>query len=46
VEVTRTSVRAATAAIAPSPTSVLPAPHGSTITPEPAGAKVAAASRW
>ncbi len=46
VEVTRTRVRAPTAAMAPRPTRVLPAPQGSTITPDPAAAKAATDSRW
>ncbi len=40
------SVSAPCCAIAAIPTMVLPAPQGSTITPAPASANAAAASRW
>jgi hypothetical protein len=46
VLVTRISVVACAWAIAAAPTSVLPAPHGSTITPEPPAQKPSAASFW
>lgn len=46
VLVTRMSVVVSVAAIAPAPTMVFPAPHGSTTTPEPAAAKWATASAW
>jgi hypothetical protein len=46
VLVTRTSVVASTSAIAAAPTSVLPAPHGSTTTPEPCFMKLPTASTW
>ena len=46
VLVTRISVVACACAIAAAPTSVLPAPHGSTITPEPPAQKPSTASRW
>ena len=46
VLVTRISVVALACAIAAAPTSVLPAPQGSTTTPEPPCQKRSAASRW
>ena len=46
VLVTRISVVAAAWAIAAAPTIVLPAPQGSTTTPEPPCQKLSAASRW
>ena len=46
VLVTRMSVVAFASAIAAAPTSVLPAPHGSTTTPDPPCQKDSAASRW
>ena len=46
VLVTRISVVAWACAIAAAPTSVLPAPHGSTTTPEPPCQNDSAASRW
>ena len=44
--VTRISVVAWACAIAAAPTSVFPAPHGSTTTPEPPCQNDSAASRW
>ena len=44
--VTRISVVALALAIAAAPTSVLPAPHGSTTTPEPPDQNHSAASCW
>ncbi|SGO74623.1 Uncharacterised protein [Mycobacterium tuberculosis] len=44
--VTRINVVAPALAIAAAPTSVLPAPHGSTTTPEPPAQNESAASRW
>jgi hypothetical protein len=46
VLVTRMSVVAPARAIAAAPTSVLPAPHGSTTTPEPPSQKPSTASDW
>ena len=46
VLVTRISVVALASAIAAAPTSVLPAPQGSTTTPEPPAQKCSTASRW
>ena len=46
VLVTRISVVACASAIAAAPTIVLPAPHGSTTTPEPPCQKPSTASRW
>ena len=46
VLVTRISVVAPAIAIAAAPTIVLPAPQGSTTTPEPPCKKPSAASRW
>ncbi len=46
VLVTRISVVAPARAIAAAPTMVLPAPQGSTTTPEPPAWKLSAASRW
>ena len=46
VFVTRMSVFVSAAAIAPAPTIVLPAPQGSTTTPEPPVKKWSTASRW
>ena len=46
VLVTRIKVVALASAIAAAPTSVLPAPHGSTMTPEPPCQKESVASRW
>ena len=46
VLVTRISVVACACAIAAAPTRVLPAPQGSTTTPEPPSQKDWAASRW
>ena len=46
VLVTRISVVACAWAIAAAPTSVLPAPQGSTTTPEPPCQNDSAASRW
>ncbi len=46
VLVTRMSVVVADRAIAPAPTSVLPAPHGRTTTPEPPCQKPSTASSW
>ena len=46
VFVTRISVVADAWAIAAAPTSVLPAPHGSTTTPDPPCQNDSAASRW
>ncbi len=46
VLVTRMSVVALARAIAPAPTSVLPAPQGSTTTPEPPCQKPSTASDW
>jgi hypothetical protein len=46
VLVTRISVVACAFAMAAAPTSVLPAPHGSTTTPEPPAQKPSTASRW
>ncbi len=46
VLVTRISVVALACAIAAAPTSVLPAPQGSTTTPEPPCQNDSAASRW
>jgi hypothetical protein len=46
VLVTRISVVACACAIAAAPTKVLPAPQGSTTTPEPPCQKPSTASRW
>ena len=46
VFVTRISVVAFASAIAAAPTSVLPAPQGSTTTPEPPAQKPSTASCW
>jgi hypothetical protein len=46
VLVTRMRVVVFVAAIAPAPTSVLPAPQGSTTTPEPPSVKMSTAWRW
>jgi hypothetical protein len=46
VLVTRISVVAEASAIAAAPTRVLPAPQGSTTTPEPPAQKCWTASRW
>ena len=46
VLVTRMSVVADAAAIAPAPTIVLPAPHGSTTTPDPPCQNPSTAWRW
>ena len=46
VFVTRMRVVAFAIAMAAAPTIVLPAPHGSTTTPEPPCQKPSAASRW
>ncbi len=46
VLVTSTSVRAPSAAMVAAPTRVLPAPQGSTTTPEPAARNVSTAWRW
>jgi hypothetical protein len=46
VFVTRISVVAFASAIAAAPTIVLPAPQGSTTTPEPPCQKPSTASRW
>ena len=46
VLVTRISVVALACAMAAAPTMVLPAPHGSTTTPEPPCQNESAASRW
>ena len=46
VFVTRMSVVVLAVAIAPAPTSVLPAPHGSTTTPEPPSKKLSTAFCW
>ena len=46
VLVTRISVVALASAIAAAPTRVLPAPHGSTTTPEPPCQNDSTASRW
>ena len=46
VLVTRIRVVAFASAIIAAPTSVLPAPHGSTTTPEPPAHSDSTASRW
>ena len=46
VLVTRIRVVVPVAAIAPAPTSVLPAPQGSTTTPEPPSVKLSTALFW
>ncbi len=46
VFVTRMSVVAPVMAIAAAPTTVLPAPHGRTTTPDPPAWKLSAASFW
>ena len=46
VFVTSTSVVVFASAIAPAPTRVLPAPHGSTTTPEPPVKKLSMACSW
>ena len=46
VLVTRMSVVVFVSAIAAAPTSVLPAPQGSTTTPEPPSVKMSTALRW
>ena len=46
VLVTKIRVLAFTSAIIAAPTMVLPAPQGSTTTPEPPSSNLSAASRW